>query len=1156
MEDQEKPKAQLLAELAAYRQHIAALESAAVEHQQIEAALQASEARYRIMMENLPIGIYRNTPGPEGHLLMANPACSRLLGYASHEELAAIKVSDLYVDPTERQSFSDHLIAQGSVAGYELRLKRKDGAVIWAAITARVVRDAQGELAYFDGAIQDITAHKRQENEFAALAAVARTISSTLELQPLVESILETARRTIPAAEKGSLALLIDEEHLQVRAISGYQDSTVLGLIYPITWGFSGRALRERRPLRVNDVQNDAALQADAAAAPIDEVGALRSAIVMPLEVYGRAIGVISLESATNAIAFHDEDLRLLGAIAGPVALAIENARLFDETRQRLGELETLHRASQRLLSARLDPEEIYSAIHQAVEAVMPCEAFIIVLESGDHDEAVYIFDRGGRWPPQRFLRGEGWTGRVLASGETLLIGDLDVADDTPAIHFGAPEHVRAVLATPLRYGERPIGMISAQSYQPNTYGPQHRLLLETLAAQFAAVIENTFLYQQTQSRLGELEVIVGVSAALRAAPTRAEILSVILEQLLTRLQVEGASLERLEPNNALYVEQARGVWAPLTNTVIPPGAGLSAYALTTSQPYLNNEAHLDPRLYRPDLFGPCRAIAAAPLIVEDHITGLLWIGSRRALTENDLRLLTAIANIAANALHRAALQEQMTAQARQMSQIVESVPEGVLLLNTTGRVLLANPLAQQNLTFLTKSADHTQITHLGGRPLVELLTSPPKGLWHEIRTAARTFELIARPITNGLHPEHWVLVIKDVTQERQIRGQLQLQERLAAVGQLAAGIAHDFNNIMAVIVLYTQLILRTSLLSTKDRERLETMMQQANRASELIQQILDFGRRAMLERRPMDLTTFVKEQVKLLQRILPENISILLNHGQEDYIVNADPTRVQQLLTNLALNARDAMPEGGVLAISLARATITAGTSPILPELSPGDWITLTVTDTGTGIPPEVLPHIFEPFFTTKDPGKGSGLGLAQVYGIVGQHEGRIAVENMPDGGASFAIYLPALAQATFETTVPNLSHQPLGQGETILVVEDNAVLRGALAENLTLLNYHVLEAANGKEALALLEERGGAVALVLSDIIMPFMGGQALLHTLRARGWDMPFILISGHPIEKDLDALLQQGLSCWLKKPLGLEQLAQAVAATLRGAPYQSL
>jgi len=406
--------------------------------------------------------------------------------------------------------------------------------------------------------------------------------------------------------------------------------------------------------------------------------------------------------------------------------------------------------------------------------------------------------------------------------------------------------------------------------------------------------------------------------------------------------------------------------------------------------------------------------------------------------------------------------------------------------------------------------------------------------LWHELKANGCTFEVIARPMENGHESEDWVLVINDVTREREVRERLERQERLAAVGQLAAGIAHDFNNIMAIIILYARMIERAEGLSARDRKRLTVLNQQAWHATRLIEQILDFSRRAVLERRPLDLLPLLKEQVKLLKRTLPEHIEIDLYCGQDEYIVNADPTRMQQMLTNLAVNARDAMPKGGTLRIGLERVTIEAD-----------KWIRLTVSDIGTGIAPDVLPHIFEPFFTTKEPGKGSGLGLAQVHGIVGQHGGRIDVESRVGEGTIFSIYLPALGARPAEPSPPDVTAIPQGRGEVVLVVEDGKSIRAALVESLEGLNYQALEAANGQEALALMGERGEHVALVLSDVVMPGMGGIALFRALREKGWQMPVILLTGHPMGKELDELRAEGLSAWLTKPPTLERLGQLIA-----------
>lgn len=485
----------------------------------------------------------------------------------------------------------------------------------------------------------------------------------------------------------------------------------------------------------------------------------------------------------------------------------------------------------------------------------------------------------------------------------------------------------------------------------------------------------------------------------------------------------------------------------------------------------------------------------------------------------------------------------------QQVRQIVETVPEGVLLLDGQQRLLLANPTATHALALLTDARVGDTLTRLGDRPMAELLTSPPAGLWHEVTANAAIFQVIARPLETGPTTENWVLVIRDITHQREFDQRVQQQERLAAVGQLAAGIAHDFNNILAVITLYAHMELRATSPSPKLPERLKIIADQAQRASTLIQQILDFSRRAMFERHPLELLPFLKEQVKLLERTLPENIKLSMTYPPDELIIQADPTRIQQVIMNLAVNARDAMPRGGELRFEVRALHVGEHRSAPLVGMQQGDWVQLTVTDTGSGIAPEVLPHIFEPFFTTKGP-LGTGLGLAQVYGIVKQHGGDLDVVSKVGQGTTFTLYFPVPVQASPEPAPPLIDTDlPQGQGETLLVVEDNLTMRAALAETLHSLNYRILEAGNGHAALALLEEHAGEIALVLSDMIMPEMGGQALFQAIRQRGLTLPVVLLSGHPLENELQALQLQGVAGWLLKPPNLAQLAQFLWRTLQ-------
>ena len=281
----------------------------------------------------------------------------------------------------------------------------------------------------------------------------------------------------------------------------------------------------------------------------------------------------------------------------------------------------------------------------------------------------------------------------------------------------------------------------------------------------------------------------------------------------------------------------------------------------------------------------------------------------------------------------------------------------------------------------------------------------------------------------------------------------------------------------------------------------------------------------------------------------LPENIEVDLVYDKDDYTVRADPTRIQQVMMNLATNARDAMPQGGKLHIALGRISVSKDDTPLMTEMEAGEWVCVSVTDTGTGIPNDVLPQIYDPFFTTKEPGKGTGLGLAQVYGIVRQHEGHIDVHTKEGRGTTFLIYLPALTLNQPDVPVTETERLPQGEGQTILVVEDGAITRAAVVDSLRLLGYQALEATNGKEALAVFERHADQIALVLSDVVMPKMGGQALFHTLKQQDPNVKVMLLSGHPPhEKELEDLRALGLAGWLSKPPNLEQLAEAIAQVL--------
>ncbi|MCP4541377.1 MAG: response regulator [Chloroflexi bacterium] len=407
---------------------------------------------------------------------------------------------------------------------------------------------------------------------------------------------------------------------------------------------------------------------------------------------------------------------------------------------------------------------------------------------------------------------------------------------------------------------------------------------------------------------------------------------------------------------------------------------------------------------------------------------------------------------------------------------------------------------------------------------------------------------------THALRESHRRLE-ETLVELKETQEQMLHQERLAVVGQLAAGIAHDFNNILASIVLYTQMSLRIVDLSPQIRQRMEIIAQQTDRATDLVQQILDFGRRSVLERQPLAMGSFLKKVVGLLRQTLPESIEIDLTfefvssviRGPNEYLINADITRIQQAIVNLALNARDAMPNGGELCIDLTRTVgqeiqcVDCGT--VIGE----EWVQVTVTDTGIGIAPDVLPRIFEPFFTTRAP-LGHGLGLSQVYGIVKQHRGHIDVQTQVGQGTTFRLYWPVLEMEQPQVLLETQPELAQGTGETILVVEDDTTMRTALVDVLDSLDYRVLSAANGQEALTVCEQHADEIALILSDWVMPSMGGMELVRELEAHCVTTKVLVLTGHPLSKEIRDAVPSNVAGWVLKPPSMEQLAEAVSKAL--------
>ncbi len=553
------------------------------------------------------------------------------------------------------------------------------------------------------------------------------------------------------------------------------------------------------------------------------------------------------------------------------------------------------------------------------------------------------------------------------------------------------------------------------------------------------------------------------------------------------------------------------------------------------------------------------RATLIVPLLSSGVHTGEMALGTSlpREWKPEDIALVETIGRQIGSAAERLDLLTKTQEQARQVQQIMDSVPEGVILLSASYQILLANPAALQMLPVLLAEGAPDKLrldeplTSLAGRPITNILAGAADNAWKELNVSCTppcTFEVAARPLEAGTTASGWVLVLRDVTQERNNLARVQMQERLATVGQLAAGIAHDFNNIMAAVVVYADLLSMQPGLNATSREQIAIIQQQTQRAIGLIRQILDFSRRSILEPHPLDILPFLKEFDKLLGRVLPENITLRLAYQPGAYMVKADPVRLQQVLMNLALNARDAMPNGGTLKLALVKVHLSAAGQLPLPDLTPGSWIEVSVSDTGGGIAPEHLPHIFDPFFTTKPAGKGTGLGLAQVYGIIKQHDGCINVHSRVNQGTTFNLYLPELEYTpAAERVLTAVTRLPALEAP-VLLVEDDQAARNALQSLLESQGLNVLTAANGFQALKQYTKYEGRIALVVSDIVMPEMGGVELYQNLQQHQPTLKFLFITGHPLDTDDLVPLEEGRVHRLLKPFSVQDFITSIQRLL--------
>ncbi len=497
--------------------------------------------------------------------------------------------------------------------------------------------------------------------------------------------------------------------------------------------------------------------------------------------------------------------------------------------------------------------------------------------------------------------------------------------------------------------------------------------------------------------------------------------------------------------------------------------------------------------------------------------------------------------------------------EARRLALLVERSPEAIFTTDLDGVITYVNP-AMCRLTGFSRSE------LIGAKRKVLYgeaeLSAIHREMWAAIRsgrtwegkltkrrkdgTAFQVESLVFPLLGKDGERLGFVTFSRDITERQRLEERMRQMEKMETVGQLAGGIAHDFNNALTAIVTTVELLRLHPAGVDLDRS-LNVIGDACEHAANLTRQLLAFSRNQVLQPADLDLNTIVESNLDMLQRLIGEHIVIDFLPAQHLGTVHADPGQLAQVLMNLCANARDAMPEGGTITIETGTVVVNDEFIASHPWTTPGSFVLLTVSDTGEGMDEATLKRVFEPFFTTKAPGRGTGLGLASVYGIIKQHGGFIHAYSEPGHGTTFKIYLPVVERRATEIVETRMG--PVrGGSETILLVEDDPGVLTALAAGLANQGYHVLTAEDGEDALRVLDENDWHVDLVLSDTIMPRMGGLELLRAVAERAPGIPCILLSGYARDAAVEGGVLPPRVLFLQKPFGLDALLRALRRAL--------
>jgi len=1123
--------------------------------------LNESEERYRNLTAAAFEGVFITE---QGRILDVNDQGAAMFG-RDRRDLVGRPVLD-FVSPEDRDTVGD-AIRTSSEVRYEHRLVRSDGSVFDAEAQAKMVR--VGDRTLRMTALRDITERKQAAvriQQLNRVYSVLSHINQAIVREKDPQAMLTEACRI--AVDQGQFRMawagLLDAsgQQLSLAADSGADENTQRLLRTLLSTArdeercaITLHAVRSGQHGISNDIEQDPLMVPwhDAARAR-----GYRAMTSLPLKSGDRVIGTFNLYAGEPGV-FDAEEMRLLDELAADISFALEvyereaqrrraeearkqdeaeRLRLVHDLGERVKELTALHQATRLLQGERPIDGALLSMLAELLPPAWQYPGICAArVRYGDLEAAT----PGWRDTP--------WTQVEQFTSEGLAVS-LEVAylEDRPASAEG-----------PFLLEERQLLRSIADLFGAHLEQKRAKAALRASEERFRSAMEHSPIGMGLVSPEGRwLEANPTLCATL--GYSREELVGQDLERIthpddlqddrLALDQLLAGEIEQHQASRRYMHKDSHFVWVQLNLSLARDGHGRPAHFIFQIQDITGRRASEAALLALNARYA--RHEAALTTLTRSYVT----------LPDNLAAVLKEITEVMARTLEveRASIWRFDAGRtAITCTELYESTPGR----HSAGSTLYASDypayfqaLAESEIIaaddawhdprtaeFVAAWLRPHGITSMLDTPLrsrgvmVGIVCCEHVGPGRHWMPDEQTFAAAVANLVSGLLAQ---------VERHQLEAQLRQAQKMEAIGQLAGGVAHDFNNVLAVIQMQADLLLGERDLPASVAESASEIEQATERAARLTRQLLLFSRREAPQPRDLDLNDVISQITRMIERILGEDIRLQLRQAPESLLIRADPGMVDQILMNLAVNSRDAMPRGGHLIIETCAVTRDVLPTSASPHARPGPYVCVSVIDSGCGIGPEALPRIFEPFFTTKDVGKGTGLGLATVFGIVEQHQGWIDVDSAPGRGTTFHVYLPRLLHSSnVLPALPPGSASPRGGTETILLVEDDAAVRAGVRQALARLGYRVLEAASGVQALEVWREHGAEIRVMLTDMVMPDgMNGRELAEILRLENPALTVIYSSGYSADIAGDALqLVDGIN-FLAKPFPVHKLARMI------------